>query len=181
MESSISHLPRYHHIQILIHWLSALLIIFIIVLPLSRNFWAPLFGGISQVFMLHKSLSVIVFMMTIVRIVVNIKLGVPEVLPANAHLLRLAANSTQKLLYLLLLMLPISGFLMGAKGINFFNIWLIPAMDLSSETMAIAHTSHIWGAYIMIALILLHAVAALFHHYIKKDNVLNSMRMRREG
>lgn len=181
MENSTKDYPRYRHIQIMMHWLSAIAILIIIVLPLTRDFWAPLLGGMGNLFMLHKSFAVLVFILTIARIVINIKLGVPETLPANERLLRAASNGVQKSIYLLLLALPISGFLMSGNGINFFNVATIPVLNLSAEVKSAAHTFHIWGGYVIIALILLHAVAALFHHYIQKDNVLNSMLLRRKG
>jgi cytochrome b561 len=38
-----------------------------------------------------------------------------------------------------------------------------------------AMVAHELVAYLLVALVALHALAALFHHFVRRDNVLNAM------
>jgi cytochrome b561 len=51
---------RFTPVQILFHWLSALLVLTIIALPYGSDFFASLIGGKGNVFTLHKSLGIAV-------------------------------------------------------------------------------------------------------------------------
>jgi cytochrome b561 len=46
-----------------------------------------------------------------------------------------------------------------------------PDKILAEQAMA----AHEFGAYLLVTLIVLHAAAALFHHFVRRDNVLNAM------
>jgi cytochrome b561 len=46
-----------------------------------------------------------------------------------------------------------------------------PDKMLAKQAMA----AHELVAYLLLALVALHAVAALFHHFVRRDNVLNAM------
>ena len=73
----------------------------------------------------------------------------------------------------------ITGYLISTadgRGIEVFELITIPAYGAIIENQEdIAGLVHKWLAYLLIALASLHALAALKHHFIDKDNTLNRM------
>jgi len=78
----------------------------------------------------------------------------------------------------LMVVLPLSGWLMGnAKGrvVNVFGMPL-PSLIEKNDTFAKALTEgHIAMAYVLLVLIVLHTSMALWHHFFKKDNAIRRM------
>lgn len=76
-------------------------------------------------------------------------------------------------------MIMISGYLISTaddRGIEVFMFFVVPGFGSFFENQEdIAGLVHQWLAYILIALSLLHAMAAVKHHVIDKDNTLNRM------
>lgn len=157
---------RFTPIQILFHWLSALLVLAIIALPYGADFFAALLGGKGNVFTLHKSLGVLVLGLTLLRLFHRGRKVSPQ---------HFAAKAGHGLLYLLLLMMPISGLLFGSKPINLFWLVEIGPLPFSSDVRGVAKDVHILGQYVLFAMILGHAAVALWHHYVRRDDVLKGM------
>lgn len=94
---------------------------------------------------------------------------------------RKAAHLVHLLLYLAMIGLPLSGWLaftehvrrsMGVASASLFGLTKIPLLpDYGIDF----HFIHRWGGRALLALIGLHAVAALKHHFIDKDNTLRRM------
>jgi cytochrome b561 len=82
-------------------------------------------------------------------------------------------------LYALMFIMPLSGFIlsvMGGYSIDYFGLFTIPAIFKGeTETSKIGTMIHIYGAYTIIGLVTLHVLAGLYHHFIRKDNVLKRM------
>ena len=128
---------------------------------------------------LHKSFGITVLALTIVRLIWRFAAGVPAVPADLPAWQRLAARASHALLYLLLLAQPTVGWLWSSAGtrpINFYFLvqlpWLIgPDKELSRRL------GHLHGqiATALLIVIGLHAAAALYHHFIRKDRVLLAM------
>ena len=93
--------------------------------------------------------------------------------------MRGAAHSIEYLLYSLLLLQPILGLLhTNAHGarVNLFFFFRLPQLmdrdDKLAEQLILAHGI---VANLLLAVIALHATAALFHHFIRRDETLNRM------
>ncbi|WP_392559878.1 cytochrome b [Orbus mooreae] len=167
--------PQYQPKQKWIHWITALLVLIVIILPLARVTLSQLIGGMANLFVIHKSLGVVIFFLTLWRIYVVIKQGVPEVLPKHEKLQRILSKSVQGLIYILLLILPLSGYLMGSRAIDFLWLITIPPVTLAEGIHSFFHSVHIFSAYALIALLCLHIFAAIYHHIWVKDDVLKAM------
>lgn len=164
---------HYKKSQIFLHWLTAVLLVVIIVLPLARNALAPLVGGMATLFMLHKSLAICLLIVLICRLIVLAKYGHPK-LDIDKWQFFLA-RLVQFALYLFMFVMIFAGFVMNPYPISFFNLFSIPPAHFSDAIRGQAHFIHITLPYFLIALIVLHALAALYHHFIVKDGVLKSM------
>lgn len=165
---------RFTPVQIAFHWLSALLVLLIIALPYGADFFASLLGGKGNVFTLHKSLGIVVLLLTLLRLAYRGRKIPPQQLEQSPAQ-RFAAKAGHGLLYLLLLMMPISGLLFGSKPINLFWLVEIGPLPFSSNVRGVAKDVHILGQYVLFAMILGHAAVALWHHYVRRDDVLKGM------
>jgi cytochrome b561 len=134
---------------------------------------------------LHRSLGITVFAVTLFRLGWRCHTRIPS-LPADLPAVqKLAARAIQCLLYTLLLLQPLFGILhVNARGrrADFFflgKLGELPAIIGADEVLAKqAITAHEFVAYLLLMVIALHLVAALFHHFVRRDGVLNGMILR---
>ena len=88
--------------------------------------------------------------------------------------MKLASKSGHLLLYIFMLIMPISGVMMsrfGAHDIKVFSLFVIPGLEKNEELSTLFHTIHVTAILGFIAMILMHIGAAFYHHFIRKDNV----------
>jgi cytochrome b561 len=94
-------------------------------------------------------------------------------------IMQLAAHAGHLLLYVLMIAIPLSGWLMSsAKG--FQTVWfgVLPIPDLigkHKETGDLLQTLHMGLNLLFVAVIAGHIGAALKHHFIDKDDILKRM------
>ncbi len=92
---------------------------------------------------------------------------------------RVVALSTHRLLYLLLALTVTSGYLIATadgRPLALFDLLEIPALPVTLENQEeTAGSVHRWAAYTLAALSVLHALAALKHHFIDRDATLRRM------
>ena len=128
---------------------------------------------------LHRSVGVTILALTLFRLAWRWSAQIPA-LPAELPLVqKLAARATEYALYALLLAQPVLGILhTNARGrrVEFFFIGQLPPIVGPDRVLAKqAMTAHEVVGYLLLALIAMHAAAALFHHFIRRDDVLNAM------
>jgi cytochrome b561 len=149
-----------------------------------------LVGGpyVRPVVQIHRSLGLTVAALTIFRFIWRWRARIPA-LPSDLPVIqKIAARAAEGLLYLLLLAQPLIGLLYtNAYGlrVNFYLLGELPALIERNRPLAAQLGSvHNFLGYSLLALIGLHSAAALFHHFIRRDDVLNAMlppRLRRIG
>jgi cytochrome b561 len=133
----------------------------------------------SPALQIHKSLGITVLSLTIVRLLWRFGAGVPD-MPSDLPMLqKLAARVTQYALYALLQIQPLVGWLWSSaeeSQINYFFLirvpWLISPDKQLSKTLG--HLHGLLGN-VLLGLIGLHAAAALYHHFVRRDDILRSM------
>lgn len=160
------------------HWLTLLAVAGLIALG-----WTMV--GLSlgpaklQYYSWHKWLGMTVLMLTLLRLVWR-WLHPPPPLPAGMPgWERLAARASHYGLYVLLLAMPLTGWLMSsAGGFPVMLYGVLPLPDLVGRDKALEgmlKAAHHWESMILIALVIVHALAALKHHMLDKDDVLRRM------
>ena len=128
---------------------------------------------------IHRSLGLTVAALTVFRLVWRWRASVPA-LPADLPTLqKIGARAVEGLIYLLLLAQPLVGLLytntFGLRA-NFFFLVQIPAVMARDRPLGmLLGEIHSFLGYTLLTLIGLHAAAALFHHFIRRDDVLNAM------
>mgnify|MGYP003639573289 CR=1 FL=1 len=167
-----------------LHWLvfvifSALLYVGEEMSELDKT--GTLFGmGKYQVYDYHKTFGFILLFIVFVRISWKFMNVSPQTSPAT-QLEKMGAHAVHYLLYAVMLIMPISGYVMsmaGGHGIKLFGNpeWLAPnILPLNKELAGIAHDVHEYTVYAIYVLLAVHILAAFYHHFCKKDNVLKAM------
>ena len=169
---------RYTHTAITIHWLIALLIFATFPLGVYMHD-LPLSPQKLQLYSYHKWIGVTVFMLAIIRLswrVTHRPPPLPDTMPAWE---KFAAESVHYLLYTLIFIIPLSGWLMSsAKGVQTVWFGVLPLPNLvgkDKELGDLLHEVHETLNLGLLGLVLAHAGAALKHHFIQHDGILARM------
>ena len=168
---------RYSKPAMLVHWLTALLII--VALPLGGYMSDLRLSPLKlQLISYHKWIGMTVLLLVIVRILVRMKKGAPAPLPGPTWQLK-AAQVTHVLLYVLMFAVPLSGWLMSsAKGFPVVYLGLVPIPDLVGKNEELGDffkSVHEVLTSGLLGLAALHVAAALKHHLVDRDATLRRM------
>ena len=169
---------RYTSTAIALHWLVASLILAAFPLGLVMHD-LPLSPLKLKLVSYHKWLGITVFLLVVARLAWRAT-HTPPLLPSSMPAWQQrAAHGLHHLLYLLLFAIPLSGWLMSsAKGFQTVYLGVLPLPDLIGKDKALGHLLeevHESLNYGMLALLAVHAAAALKHHFIDRDGVLAQM------
>lgn len=161
-----------------LHWLMALLIAGLVALGLYMH-ELPLSPQKLQLYSWHKWAGVTVFVLLLVRLATRIAFPPPPLPAQMSRLQQQAAHAGHLALYLLMLAIPLSGWVMSsAKG--FQTVWfgVLPLPDLVGKDKALGALLaevHETLSWVLVAAVVAHAAAALKHHFIDRDDVLARM------
>lgn len=174
---------RYTRTAISLHWLMAILLICLFAVGIYMH-ELPLSPWKLQIYSWHKWAGVTAFMLVLVRLAWRLTHRPPP-LPVNmSRPAELAAHAAHALLYLLMIAIPLSGWLMSsAKGIQTVYFGVIPIPDLIAKNRELGNLLkdiHAILNFTLAAVVVVHAGAALKHHLIDKDDVLTRMLPRRK-
>jgi len=127
----------------------------------------------------HKWTGVTVFGLAVLRLLWRWH-APPPALPLHLRAWeKSVAEMTHRLLYLLLFLVPLSGWLMSsAKGFQTVYLGLLPIPDAVAKNAALGATLdevHYALNSLLLIVVLGHAAAALKHHFIDRDEVLARM------
>ena len=174
----MSTVMRYTTPAIVLHWLVALLIF--VAFPLGLYMAdLPASPDKLKLFSYHKWIGITVLMLVALRMVWRLT-HTPPPLPSDmARWERLASQIVHGLLYLLILAIPLSGWLMSSAE-GFQTVWfgVLPLPDLIGKDKALGETLgevHETLNYVMLALVVLHVAAALKHHVLERQPYLQRM------
>ncbi|ADM99677.1 cytochrome b561 [Dickeya dadantii 3937] len=169
---------KYHSSQIVLHWLVLLLVIVTYAAMELRGF-APR-GSSARALMstIHYSCGVSVWVLMILRVVQRFRHPTPPITPPPGRLLVIASHAVHGFLYLMFLALPVLGVLgMYYRGADWsiFGIAMPFAAESNEDIKQILLNIHELIANAGYFLVGLHAVAALYHHYVVRDDTLLRM------
>jgi cytochrome b561 len=171
-------------VSIAIHWGSLLLLAAIFAAAWVLEHAADL-GTAEAALKAHRSAGALLWFLTLARLIWRATWARKPALPKTVGRLQAAvARATQSGLYLLLTLQPVTGLLQSLLRGRPFELFGfdIPALTARHRGLAkLFHGAHVIGAWALLALIGLHAAAAIFHHSVLRDGVLRSMLPRRPG
>ena len=169
---------RYTRTAIGLHWAVALLIfaafpvgLYMVELPLSPTK--------LKIYSYHKWVGVTIFLLALARLLWRATHPAPPMPESVPRWQQALAGATHILLYLLMVAIPLSGWLMSsALGFQTVYLGVLPLPDLLEKDKLLGEQLkflHMFLNYTLGALVLMHIGAALKHHLIDRDDVLTRM------
>ena len=161
-----------------LHWLTLILILGLATAGLLMTDMPN--GPLKiQVYTLHKSFGLSVLALTVLRLLWRLFSTTPALLNNTPVWQAWAAKATHVTLYILLFAMPISGWLYNSAAgfpLKYFGLFKLPKLSAyDPQLKELAGNAHETFFYILALLMLVHAGAALKHHYLDKDNTLTRM------
>lgn len=136
---------------------------------------------VFEAYQLHKSIGVLLFGLVLIRLLFRVALPEPDLPEHTKTPERFAARAAHVGLYMLMFGLPISGWLLAASSplgipMQVFGLFTFPhPIGPDAGRDALFHTAHWAGAWALCGLASVHTAAALKHHVINRDSVLEAM------
>ena len=168
----------YGTVSKILHWLIGIAIIGMLIIgytmtdmPNSPLKW--------KLFFWHKAMGFTILWLAAVRLWWRLKNPVPALPNSMPKWQVFLSDVTLWILYALMFIMPLSGLMltiMGGYSVDYFGLFTIPAISKGeTELSQIGLMIHTYGAYTIIGLIIFHILGGLYHHFIRKDNVLKRM------
>lgn len=167
---------RFGWVAIALHWVMAILIIgllavgiYMVDLPIGLQ-KLKLYGW-------HKEYGLLALGLVLVRFPWRLFNITPRLsLPLLEHI---AARAVHYAFYIFMFAMPMTGWLITSAAdlpASFFGLFVLPNLISPNEELRVLFQEiHKWLGYLLIATIVLHASAALKHHFINKDDILKRM------
>jgi cytochrome b561 len=170
-------LTRYGALAQLFHWVIVVLIITQFVLALRAEGLSP----IKKIGILgtHKSIGITILVLAVLRLTWRLFNPVPPLPPRTPRWLELGAHASHFLLYALLFITPVLGWLMSsarAFSVSWFGLFTLPDfIEPDKATFERLRDWHEVMAWSLATIAVIHLAAALKHHFFDRDDVLRRM------
>lgn len=177
--SSVSSVDYYSAPLRSLHWLTVIAIIVVYGVTYLEDLFERGSVGRAYIWWTHISVGLAILGLVALRFAFRIAGPVPPPSAALSRPVHLASAAGHVLLYVLLIVTPLVGiylaFLRGNE-VTFFGLFSIPApFAVDREAARPVQEVHEVLANALVILALLHAFAALAHHFVLKDDVLRRM------
>lgn len=164
---------RYSLVARLLHWLMALLVSVQIGFGFAAN-WSerPLSDRLLEQ---HVRLGVILFLLVVMRLSWRVAMPPPALPPFIGAGIRRAAAMVHRLLYGLLLLMPVTGYVLWAwtgPTLDFWGLGRIPILFRGGDEefwRSVAGYAHEYGAWLIALLAVIHICGALYHELVARD------------
>ncbi|MDV2859899.1 cytochrome b [Psychrobacter sp. CAM01] len=175
MNNTQSNMSKWSVTSRVFHWISAvLLLVTWLLILLYENLDSNLYID------LHKAFGVSLLFWMIARVINRVFTKAPPALPMPTWQ-SWVSKLSHLALYATLIAMPLAGLLMsvyGGRPVDIFGLFQVPVFVTPDRSLARfyndMHTDIIWP--MIIAFTLLHIAAALYHQFVKKDNLLTRMK-----
>lgn len=182
MKAASAPVELYKRTARVLHWLTVALIA--VQLPVglymtyrgnTLNVWDKLTGALYNG---HKVVGVTILLVVLWRLAYRLSRGAPPDEPTLEPWQRLASHANHWGMYVLLICAPVAGYI-GISlfpALDIFGLFSLPGV-VAPDKEAAKTVFFVHGvlARLLVLLILVHLAAALFHYFIRKDNVLGRM------
>ena len=176
--SSVNRAARYDMLAIGLHWLTLPLVIVIYLSIEVAGLTSPgsQLGGVLEDW--HGYLGFVLLPIALIRLLNSRRKPVPPITPAPAKWQLTLARWMRKYLYILLIGMPLSGWIFLSADGAMINAWAFPLPAIAPENQGLAglaervHTLLGYSGYLFITV---HALAALIQHYLIRNDTLSRM------
>jgi cytochrome b561 len=170
--------PSHPTLTIAIHWMTVVAIVVAVAVMFVRD---AVEDRVWRQILLetHRQLGLLVLLAAGVRVAIRLRKGLTDHAPDMAAVMRWAAKAAHVLMYGVLIALPLLGWAVtSAHGVSLKFLASVPLPKILSADSELADTLtdyHVWLAWGLLALVVAHVSAAVWHHFIRKDGVLRAM------
>ncbi len=171
---------RYHPILVVIHWLSAFLVIAMLLMGLFWLKQTPNVEAKIPLLAVHMATGITILLLTIVRLVVRFSTKLPAPSRSGSAFLDMVGNVTHVFLYMGMLAMGLSGLGIASQA-GLMDI-VFGGSSAPLPTNLYVFPARIWHGYLglaLLALISLHVAAAVYHQFIRRDNLIGRMAIRK--
>ena len=163
--------------QRLLHWLMAICILSMLFIGVGMvSTAAPKYLTLVQI---HKPLGIAILVLALIRLALRIYYGSPSLPSDLPEPIKLAAYSSQVILYALMIAMPLLGWGMLSAAaypvVLFGGVHLPPILPQSASLHTLLWHAHYYLAFAFFAIVLMHIAAILFHKLIRRDGVFETM------
>lgn len=168
----------------LLHWLVAICVLTTapVAITMTRLSEGP---ARDTLYNFHKSLGVLILVLMILRLINRLAVGAPVAEPGIERWQKTVSSVVHTSFYVLLLAMPIVGYIANSAygaPTPFFGLFDLPPIVDKNETLSTSlFTIHRLVGWLVIILVLIHVSAAVYHHFVRGDNVLQRMLPRAIG
>jgi cytochrome b561 len=168
---------RFTPLQRALHWLMAACILAMLFIGVGMvSTLAPKYLPLIAI---HKSLGTIILILALIRLAVRWRYGAPP-LPASLPApMKLAAELSHYVLYILMIVMPLLGWAMLSAAnypvVLVGGVHLPMILPQSDRLHTALWNAHFYLAFVFFAIVLMHLAAALFHALVRHDGVFEAM------
>lgn len=165
-------------VSIIFHWLSAVITLLLFGLGVYLTSYGYYQANFLEIAHFHYALGILLLGLVSIRLLWRLTNKTPVTLAKNLAG-KMGIKLVKFVLYVSLFAVLVSGYLIcTAEGqtINVFGLFQVPSVVLlETPEVNLAGKTHKYVAWGLFAVVLLHAFAALFHHFFVKDRTLLRM------
>lgn len=167
---------RYNSFARALHWAIALLILF--------NLFTGLFGeGFEKIWQsmpAHEATGLMILVLSLVRIGWRLSWTTPAYPAGFSPLMRKFAAATHGILYILMIVLPITGWIFASAGkwpLSIYGLFDWPKLGVTKDMAIVGFSKEVHEVlgFTLAALVVAHIAAAIYHHVALKDATLRRM------
>jgi cytochrome b561 len=170
---------HYDAVQRLLHWLMALIIFAAIGLGVYSSYLEPGTPLRRELLFIHKSLGMTALILVALRVLYRASVGAPDYTPALTRLNGLTANFAHLMMYGLMFVMPISGYIdsvAGGHDVPWFGLFDWPLIVPQDKSLSFSgELVHRWGAYLLYVVLAVHIAAVIWHQCVRRDGVMARM------
>jgi cytochrome b561 len=185
-------LPTYTPTARALHWLIAFLVFIQLPLGLYMSYRGNEMETVNEkgetvkgvfdaltgaLYSSHKLIGLTIFLLIVLRLLYRLSHGAPRSDPAVPPALIGANHFVHWMLYVLLIAVPIAGYFAISYG-RYLEVFGIPLPAITEKNEDMSKEIFEWhetGAFLILAFVTLHVLAAIYHRFIRKDRVVERM------
>ncbi len=171
----------YGDISIAFHWSMAILLIALVVLGLYMVTLPDVGFDTTKITLIlyHKEFGIAAFAIALLRLAWRVTNALPRLVESLPEWQQVVARFVHLSFYALMVALPVTGWLMSSAAgipVSFLGWFVLPDLIPYDNYLFQAFiVIHKWLAYALILLFVIHAGAALRHHFLFRDDTLRKM------
>jgi cytochrome b561 len=172
---------RYGAVALALHWLMAAVLIVLLAMGLYMASLPDVGFDTRKIALIlsHKELGLLALLLAALRLAWRVGNVLPKLVDSLPDWQKLIARFVHLCFYGLMFALPITGWLMSSAAgfpVSLFGLFDLPDLVPHSDRWFRAYVEiHKWLGYALIVCIVVHAAAALRHHFVFKDETLRKM------